>query len=55
MVADLLGISDAAAIGWHAAVGGDRASYVAGRLRESLIPGAPKTDVPRAGRLLHSR
>lgn len=39
LMADLLGISDSAAFRWHLASGGDRASYVASRIRLSRPAG----------------
>jgi hypothetical protein len=35
MLADLLGVTDTTASAWHRENGGDRASYVASRLRQS--------------------
>jgi hypothetical protein len=37
VLADLLGFSDSAAQRWHAANGGDRASYVASRLKQETL------------------
>ncbi|MGI5228800.1 hypothetical protein [Actinoallomurus sp. CA-142502] len=42
MLADLLGLSDTAAIGWHAAAGGDRAAYVARKLHAGVRPPGPE-------------
>jgi hypothetical protein len=42
MLADLLGLSDTAAIGSCATAGGGRASYVAGKPREGLAAGQPE-------------
>ncbi|QFZ20545.1 hypothetical protein [Saccharothrix syringae] len=39
LLADLLGISDSAAQRWHVAAGGDRASYVASRLKQDATTG----------------
>ena len=42
VLADLLGVSDTAAQRWHAAAGGDRASYVASRLKQQPPSHSPE-------------
>lgn len=46
VLGDLLGISDSAAQRWHNAGGGDRASYVASRLRQQT-PQSPLEESTR--------
>jgi hypothetical protein len=41
MLADLLGVADGTASAWHKENGGDRASYVATRLRQQHQPAGP--------------
>lgn len=41
MLADLLGVADSTASAWHKENGGDRASYVATRLRQQHQPAGP--------------
>lgn len=42
MLADLLGVADTTASAWHRENGGDRASYVASRLRQGQRSVAPE-------------
>jgi hypothetical protein len=42
MLADLLGVADITASAWHRENGGDRASYVASRLREGQRTAGPE-------------
>ena len=42
MLADLLGLADGTAHNWHKLNGGDRASYVASRLKVSQAPTEPE-------------
>lgn len=42
MLADLLGVADATASAWHKENGGDRASYVASRLRHGHTHADPE-------------
>ncbi|GAA3083715.1 hypothetical protein GCM10010464_54750 [Pseudonocardia yunnanensis] len=42
MLADLLGVADTTASAWHRKNGGDRASYVASRLRQGERAAGPE-------------
>ena len=42
MLADLLGLADGTAHNWHRFNGGDRASYVASRLKAAHAPAEPE-------------
>ncbi|WP_158012958.1 hypothetical protein [Streptomyces sp. Root369] len=42
MVADILGLADGTAHNWHKLNGGDRASYVASRLKAAQAPTKPQ-------------
>ncbi|MGH4017514.1 MAG: hypothetical protein ACRDSL_27055 [Pseudonocardiaceae bacterium] len=42
MLADLLGVADTTACAWHKENGGDRASYVASRLRQAHRTAGPE-------------
>ncbi len=49
MLADLLGAADGTAHAWHQWNGGDRASYVASRLKAAQHPQAPNSSVAEIG------